>query len=263
MTTIDREEVACGVCNGTVVITVITSTNSFGSPDLDTRPPPMARETISTWVNRCPHCHYCRSDITDSAGVNKEHVDSDEYQNQLSDSRFSPLVNSFLCEAILEREQPDSRKQFWSLLSAAWACDDDGNIQGSNSCREMASEVARKCRADGVQYCADAVSEDFLLVDVLRRCGKFEEARKVISDTLTSIEHDVGKAILIYQGRLMDRNDRACHTIEQAMTPYADGDHRNNDCQKHCNRKTKRTVRCFILLIAFAVGLCWLMFSMR
>ena len=75
-----------------------------------------------------------------------------------------------------------------------------------------------KRRADDEQYGADAASDAALLVDILRRSGKFEEARKVINDTLTSIDHDVVKAILIYQGQLMDQNDQVCHTIEEAMT---------------------------------------------
>ena len=227
MTNMFPKEVACGICGGTVVINVIISYSTFGSADLDSRPPPMERDLIPFWVNRCPHCNYCSRDITESAGVarwfrkryTKKIIKSDEYQNQLSDSRFSGLVNEFLCEAILEREQPDSSNQFWALLSAAWACDDDGNIQGGNTCRKMASEVALKCRADGVQYGADAASEAALLVDILRRSGQFEEARKVINDTLTSIDHDVVRALLIYQGQLMDQNDHACHTIEEARTP--------------------------------------------
>ena len=217
MTTMFPEEVPCGNCGKNFTIQVLGSTNSFGSPDLDTRSAPMERYTINTWVNRCPHCGYCSRNITESTAKTKAIIEGDEYREQLSDKRFSDLVNDFLCEAILAREQPDSGNQFWALLSAAWACDDDANVKGANTCREMASEVALKCQADGAQYAPDAASEAALLVDILRRSGKFEEARKVINDSISAIDHDVVKAILVFQGQLMDRNDRACHTIDEAM----------------------------------------------
>ena len=56
MTTQSAEECTCAVCGRVSMQGVIMSTNAFGSPDLDLRPPPMERFTIDHWVQECPHC---------------------------------------------------------------------------------------------------------------------------------------------------------------------------------------------------------------
>jgi hypothetical protein len=56
MTTLYREKSRCAVCGIATEYTSIGSTNAFGSPDLDTRPPEMQRSTIFAWVQRCPEC---------------------------------------------------------------------------------------------------------------------------------------------------------------------------------------------------------------
>lgn len=38
------------------------------------RPPPMKRETIDVWIEYCPHCNYCSSDISDQKGVKRNDI---------------------------------------------------------------------------------------------------------------------------------------------------------------------------------------------
>jgi len=61
MTTLFPQKETCFVCGNTSEHTVIGSTNAFGSPDLDLRPPEMQRSTITHRVQRCPTRATCRS----------------------------------------------------------------------------------------------------------------------------------------------------------------------------------------------------------
>ncbi len=65
MTRIFEQEVECCVCQEKSKHMIIGSTNSFGSPDLDTRPPEMKRSTLSLWIQRCPSCGYSSPDLSD------------------------------------------------------------------------------------------------------------------------------------------------------------------------------------------------------
>jgi hypothetical protein len=144
-------------------------------------------------------------------------VDSEEYQSQLSDERFSKLTNNFLCEAIVAEKNEKVMDQFWALISAAWSSDDAGNRQGASFCRENAARLAMQAREDGISYASDPDSEVALLVDLLRRSDQFERARAVILATDSVIANDVVKTILRYQTKLMEAKDLSCHTIEEAM----------------------------------------------
>ena len=46
----------CAVCGAMHEYRILTSTNAFGSPDLDLRPPMMKRGTMHLWVQECPSC---------------------------------------------------------------------------------------------------------------------------------------------------------------------------------------------------------------
>ena len=54
MTTLDKAIVTCAICGEDAEQIEIGSTNAFGSPDLDLRPPPMKRQTMAFWMQACP-----------------------------------------------------------------------------------------------------------------------------------------------------------------------------------------------------------------
>lgn len=101
MTTLYEEKARCAVCGTETEFTGIASTNAFGSPDLDTRPPEMQRSTIFAWVQCCPECGYCSSDISKVPSQAVSVVHSPEYGKQLTDSTYPELANGFLCKAII------------------------------------------------------------------------------------------------------------------------------------------------------------------
>ena len=63
MTTMFRQKYKCAVCGTEKEFYGIASTNSFGSPDLDLRPPEMQRSTMGQWIQQCPKCGYVSGSI--------------------------------------------------------------------------------------------------------------------------------------------------------------------------------------------------------
>ena len=210
-------EIECGVCQSTVTIQVITSTNSFGSADLDTRPAPMQRFNLGVEISRCPHCGYCRHDITVASEGDVELVKQDKYKSQLNNSSFPETANNYLCQALLDEAADDAENQFWSYLSAAWACDDENNEPGSQSCRLLAADIGKKAIDNQISFGGDRDSEIAILVDILRRAQEFEEAKTYVDNHAGSCENETVQTILSFQKRLIQGGDSSCHTIEEAF----------------------------------------------
>ena len=64
MSTFFEETKCCVICNKLSEQTQIGSTNSFGSCDLDLRPPEMQRSTMCHWIEVCPYCGYVANNIS-------------------------------------------------------------------------------------------------------------------------------------------------------------------------------------------------------
>ena len=79
MTTDMTIDIKCTVCAKTSPQTVLTSTSTFGYPDLDLRPSEMKRSTMFAWLQECPHCGYVAVDIENELEVSSDLLKSDEY----------------------------------------------------------------------------------------------------------------------------------------------------------------------------------------
>src|SRR4030042_1273636 len=141
MTTLSEKKVRCGVCGTKKKYTEVGSTNAFGSPDLDTRPPEMERTAITYFVQRCPKCGYCASDVSKACPEAKMVVNRIEFKNQLNDPTYPEPANSFLCTAIINRESGEFAASTMALIRAAWVCDDSGHLDQARVCREKAAEL--------------------------------------------------------------------------------------------------------------------------
>lgn len=151
MTTIYHAKATCAVCGAENEYERIGSTNAFGSPDLDTRPPEMERSTISASVQRCPECGYCASEVSAAPPEAQTVVEETEYQNQLEDPRYPDLANAFLCNAIIDQRTNSYSDATWSLIQAAWVCDDADCREGATECRVRAAEMLRTAEEHGQQ----------------------------------------------------------------------------------------------------------------
>ncbi len=217
MTMIVRREAHCALCGVQSEFLVLASTNSVGSPDLDTRPPGMKRSTMHTWVQRCPDCGYCASDVaaprTEAAAV----VNTSEYKRQLQDPSYPELANSFLCRALIECVCGNYAAATWALLHAAWVCDDTGRIEQAVACRQNAAEMLTRAEEHGQQVGQPEGASTAILVDLLRRSGRFEDSQEALAARRDGIADEVVARVLDFQAVLIDQNDKSCHTIAEAF----------------------------------------------
>ena len=220
MTTLYEVKARCAVCGYETEHTGIGSTNAFGSPDLDTRPPEMKRSTIFAWVQRCPECGYCASDVGKAPSQATALVHSAEYARQLSDSTYPQLANAFLCKALIDERSGDYAAAAWALIHAAWACDDAGTPEPARVCRSKAVDMIAKSLGSGQAVAEQHGADTAIRVDLLRRAGRLTEARQLISTKRPAITEDIISKILDFQDALLTKGDEACHTVADAL-----GDH--------------------------------------
>jgi uncharacterized protein (DUF2225 family) len=225
MTTIYPTQVTCAQCGTETEFMEVGSTSIFGSPDLDLRPAPLARHNLSYQVQQCPNCGYCAVDVSTplESEAAKKLLSSDGYQSQLYHADFPELANQFVCLALLLEAEGNLNATAWAYLSAAWACDDEGNDVLARHCRVRAAEYFQQSPVDEDQDDLDdddpeeKGSQEALLTDVLRRAGQLDLAQAVCEQGLRVATSDVLQAVLRYEQSLISRQDTDCHTIEEAM----------------------------------------------
>jgi hypothetical protein len=217
MTTIGKLMVNCCLCGSGEAFKCVKSTNECGLPDLDTRPPEMLRSTIFTWVQQCPECGYCATDISEAPTQGETVIYSSEYIQQLNDETYPDLANSFLCKALIDKASGDYAEAVWAVIHAAWACDDAKKAEAARKCRIKAADLITKATSAGQAVSDEDGEATAIQVDLLRRAGRITEARKILAENRGSISDETFSKILDFQDDLLKRGDVACHTIEEAV----------------------------------------------
>jgi len=217
MTTLYKKKVRCAVCGNENEFTGIGSTNRLGWPDLDTRPPEMERSTIFTWVQRCPGCGFCASDISKAPPGAGSLVRASEYQKQLHDRAYPDLANSFLCKAMVDEQMSDYAAAAWALVYAAWACDDAEQRNQARICRSKAAKMLIEAEAHSQKIVEQDGMSTAILIDLLRRSGQYAEAQESLVTRQSAITEDFIIRILGFQATLIKNGDDSCHTIAEAL----------------------------------------------
>lgn len=124
MTTFASQSVACGKCGHVFNHPTLASTYTFGSPDLDTRPPELQRSTMHAWIQRCPFCGYCSRDVAEFDHRLRPVLESTEYRSQLTDAVYPELTSIFICAGMLAEAAGRQADAGWAYLHAAWTLDD-------------------------------------------------------------------------------------------------------------------------------------------
>lgn len=211
-------EKRCAVCRQVSEQHELTSTSAFGWSDLDGRPPEPQRSSLFLWVQRCPVCGYCASDIE----VGEEHwcdiLQSNEYRRQLGDPAFPEVANLFLCQAIVLEETGNEKEAAWSAVRAAWTCDDENTPEASVHARLRAVELFRLEIAEGGEFGAGDESGDIfasehgLLAELLRRAGRFDEALAECQEGLGAVHDSRLRRVLELERALATSKDDRCHS---------------------------------------------------
>lgn len=195
----------CGVCGNEFDARVTTSTNSFGSPDLDMRPSMMMRSTMSTWVQKCPRCGYVHADIEAEAQRHKEFIESEKYVFCDDAKLACRLACNFYRYAMILLQDGETAEAYDAFLHAAWACDDVDDKCGARLCRRRAISLYGDELFDG------EINLMLRHIDVLRRAGHFKEARKLCESKI--FKKDFEKKIAKFQLKLSLNKDDGCYTL--------------------------------------------------
>lgn len=219
-TTLFPQNVKCAVCGHESEQDVIGSTNAFGSPDLDLRPPEMERSTMPYWVQRCPECGYCNSSIAEKTSVDNEYLSSKEYKALFAKIPEDSLAASFIRQARIAEKDKDHSAVMLAYLHAAWDCDDAKNTQGANQCRLLALKALDANFKDIVKsFDEDTIT--CLKTDLLRRAGKFEEAQAAAEKRLPKAKQSIIKQILTFQIEKSKAKDAKVYRVSEAATEIA------------------------------------------
>ena len=221
MITMYESEVTCALCGTVSKHATITSTNMLTSPDLDTRPGIMMRNTISTWVQECPQCGYCSENLSEGSKIEKQWLSLLYYRDQLLDRDYPELANRFLCSSTLLELSTSYVDAAWRAIHAAWACDDENRTEAARKCRMKAISLISIAGGYKQHLSDEAEDTDLIKIDLLRRCGEFEMAKQIADKLAGELSVEVKKAVTTFQSHLAGKKDDRCHTIEDAEQFYS------------------------------------------
>ncbi|MBC7248310.1 MAG: hypothetical protein H5T73_11115 [Actinobacteria bacterium] len=218
MTVTAPEKHTCALCGKKSPQEVIYSTNTFGRPDLDLRPSEMMRSTMSTWVLRCPHCGYCAPSIEEAVEGAAQLVKGDRYRKLRNKRSYPILARDFLCWSLLAENAGKDLDAAWAALYAAWVLDDHENARGAAECRGRAADLFLQARKKRRNPCRRTGESELLITDVLRRCGRFDEARELCEKALLRVPAGMMEKVLLFEWKLIRNRDTERHTVDEALS---------------------------------------------
>lgn len=212
MIEVDRE---CALCGGVSSQHLLLLSDAHGSPDLDLRPPESLRSTIGSWIQHCPACGYCSTDIGQvSPGVDAI-VRSREYRDQLNNSSIPLLARRFLCWSMILMRLNHSVQAGWADLHAAWVCDDHGDVISASFCRLQAYSLFSEAQRSDLRFAAGDQREELILADLLRRSGRCDEVGRIYRT------HPYPTPELAYERYLALIRDQGVHHLQEARSSPA------------------------------------------
>ena len=216
MTQLHYLNTTCSVCGESCRFTIPEGAVSVGSRDLDTRPAEPLRSTIYAWVKRCPSCGYCAPDLSRPIERTADVVKLPLYRWQLDNRKFPKIANVFLCWSIIQEDLGAPAQAAWASLHAAWICDDEWQDVPARVCRKRAADLLLRAWSRGERLVSQEGADEALLVDLLRRAGRFREARTIVKETLERNPEPLIADIMRLQNRLIAASDRGAHTVAEA-----------------------------------------------
>lgn len=218
MTTVVFVKKICFVC-GTRDRYADIGVMNIGRPDdLDGRPSDSHRSSIYMVMKRCTTCGYCAPDIATGPKGAPIIVKEPLYQKQLNNTSLPETANTFLCWAQLQKSSNAYNEAGKATLFAAWVCDDSSEFRfKARALRIEAIALLLKARDSGQTFARSPFLEQSLLVDLMRRAGQFEEARKYCEEGLKMKQlSEKEEMVLAYQEDLIEKKDTKRHTIDEA-----------------------------------------------
>ena len=168
-------EIKCSMCGTVSVHDEMISTSTFGTTDLDTRPPEVKRSTMYSWVQACPECGFAYRKLSEKAAVEKSFLSTQEYKTCDGISFASELARDFFRYHLILSAENKTEKAFWALLSSSWACDDVNDTQNAVLVRNRAIHLAEILMESHSMPKKNVETISLIRADMLRRTSQFEE----------------------------------------------------------------------------------------
>lgn len=206
MTMIVDGKLKCAVCNHEGNYPMLLSTNCMGPSDLDTRPAPMERDTLSEQIHICPKCGYSAYYINRLKYPNScEIIKSKDYQKILNSNLYE-AAKGFNLFAMIAEKNNDYEVAGYSFLKAAWVCDDHRD-------KAMAIEFRKKTIENYLRVLDKKESDmvKIVLLDLYRRTGQFEKVFDFAARIKFSEESKILNATKDWQIKLSQMKDDRCH----------------------------------------------------
>jgi hypothetical protein len=201
--------IECALCHQANTCSFLKSTNTFGGvSDLDTRHGGAARKDLLGTIQRCSHCGYCAPDIRRTHEKAAEIVPTDRYKQVVEDRSLPKLARAWLGWSLIAEEGGEGVEAGWAALSAAWACDDAGRSEDGERCRIRAATLFQAVIQAGQKFSPEAAGDAAILADILRRCGRFAEAKEFCAIEVGPETPEQIAAGLAFQRLLCEREDR-------------------------------------------------------
>ena len=218
MTTFSERRATCGVCNELSDQMILTSTSSFGAPDLDLRPAPMKRGTMEFWVQCCPHCDYVSSDLEEVENLDavRRVMIGPDWRALAQNLELPELTWVFLRRSLITQALGDLQEAGLAALYAAWGADDEDDAAWSEKCRRRATDLTiALLKTNPLDQQTDHITR-LRLIDMLRRVGSWEEAASQSAELTGKSDDPTITAVLRYQTELIARRDADRHTVADA-----------------------------------------------
>ena len=174
----------------------------------------MRRSTMSMWVQQCPNCGYCNSSLDNKTTATKQYLESREYKTLFKEVGTNKLAAKFLYRAKICELDKDYSTVPYLYLYAAWDCDDARNAEGANKCRRAALEAFEKYKN---QLDGDKDTIACQKVDIMRRAGLFDDAKKLAKEQLKTVKQDIIKDILKFEIEKSQAKDKDCYRVSDAV----------------------------------------------
>jgi len=219
MTTYGHGTVTCALCKTTGKQPSLTSTNSFGSRDLDLRPPEMMRSTMPVWLQECPNCGFVAANLAEAEAGVQEIVSTERFMSLNRGALSGTLTSRFLKRSLLDEELGKISEAAEHALWAAWAAD-DAHDESAAEYRSKAADLFLVAAADLPSDSDVSRTMRTRVVDVLRRARRFDEAVALADVLLATDDLDPTiRCVLAYERDLAQSGEHAVRTVEHALMP--------------------------------------------
>ncbi|WP_425989276.1 hypothetical protein [Ensifer sp. R-19] len=211
MTTFIAITVKCARCGVESQHEHLGSVSSSGYPDLDGRPPPRRRDTMSSWLQECPDCLYVARDLSVASTAEADAVREIGFIEAGLSEGMPDLATRFMRRAYIDARTGNLRDAVRRLLHAAWVLDDF----------EMNATAIRRRAADVILSLREAADLDLRLLrlDLLRRTQAFKEAILEADNMLRDLSDPDHRKVALAQRRAAAEKRSTALSLSEALRP--------------------------------------------